>query len=139
MKQRDGIAEIIKLIAPIGANIDLTNDALERISSLYESRFLLQQQQLETLTKKVHDLEERLAYQEHASSLHDRKIDDLEQVSRKVNLRLKGLPISNEDSPVKIMDTIQTEIAKLELNVPVEELDRCYRDGKPYTCNGVHQ
>ena len=67
------------------------------------------------------------------TDLHARKVDDQEQVSRKVNLRLKGIEVLHNDSPEILMGNIKSEIQKLGINIPDDELDRCHRDGKIYS------
>ena len=80
-------------------------------------------------------LEDKAGYHEHASNLHARKIDDLEQVSRKINLRLKGIPVNRNDSPQKILQQIYAEIESYNVDIPLEEIDRVHRVGRKYTFN----
>ena len=131
----DELSELNEILAPLRLSIEETSKALQGISKLYESKFLLQQRQICNLQTRVQSLEARLSFQEHASELHERKLDDLEQVSRKVNLRLKGIVVSPGETPDKIMDTIKSEIHDNGLDVGVQDLDRCHRVGKPYYDN----
>ena len=131
----DDLNELNAILAPIKKNILDTNKMLEDITKLYEIFFLMQKREILNLQTRIRNLEEKMSYQEYVTDLHDRKLDDLEQVSRKVNLRLKGIIIARGDSPHKLMDLITTEIQTLELGIPDEELDRCHRVGKPYFRN----
>ena len=67
------------------------------------------------------------------SNLHDRKLDDHEQISQIVNLRLKGIEVIPGDSPERLMDHIKTEVLKLNLDIPDKEFDRCHREGNIYS------
>lgn len=130
--EKDEMNELHKILNPLKININETNIALENIQNLYEQKFLRQQRQILNLQTRLQSVEERLLYQEHITDLHSRKIDDQEQVSRKVNLRLKGIELNRDDSPDLLMGKIKSEIHDLGIDIPDEELDRCHRDGKVY-------
>ena len=66
------------------------------------------------------------------TELHDRKIDDQEQVSRKNNLRVKRLVVERGDSPEKLKDYVKGEIQKLNIEILDGEVDRVHRVGKIY-------
>ena len=85
-------------------------------------------------------MEARLSYNEHATKLYERKLDDFEQVSRKVNLRIRGIKVEKNDSPANIMSTIKDQAEALNLEIPAFEYDRCHRIGHKYDYKGVtHQ
>ena len=133
---KDHLAELNDILAPLKANIENTNEALGKIQKLFEKKFAQQQHEILNLQVRIQQLETKLSYQEHVTALHDRKLDDQEQVSRKVNLRLKGIEIIQGDSPIKLKDIIKTEIERLALGIPDEEIDRCHRVGKIYSWGG---
>jgi hypothetical protein len=135
----DDLSELNEILAPLKQTITETSIALENITKLYEAKFLKQQRHIEILQTRLQRLEEKIYYQEQVNELHDRKLDDLEQVSRKVNLRLKGIEIFPGDSPVTIMNQIKLEISDLGLEISDGELDRCHRIGKPYMSNHRRQ
>ena len=134
--EKDHLAELNDILAPLKANIENTNEALGKIQKLFEKKFAQQQHEILNLQVRIQQLETKLSYQEHVTALHDRKLDDQEQVSRKVNLRLKGIEIIQGDSPIKLKDIIKTEIERLALGIPDEEIDRCHRVGKIYSWGG---
>ena len=134
--EKDHLAELNDILAPLKANIENTNEALGKIQKLFENFFAQQQHEILNLQVRIQQLETKLSYQEHVTALHDRKLDDQEQVSRKVNLRLKGIEIIQGDSPIKLKDIIKTEIERLALGIPDEEIDRCHRVGKIYSWGG---
>ena len=61
-------------------------------------------------------------------------MDDMEQISRKVNLRLKRIKVSRNDSPALIMEKIK-ELIVNNVDLP-PEIDRCHRVGSRYVQNG---
>ena len=128
--------ELNEILAAIKQNILDANKALQDIEKLYENFFLMQKRQIENLQTRIVSLEEKISYHDYIIDLHDRKLDDLEQHSRKVNLRLKGVVITRGDSPQNLMDFIMLEIESLDLGIPADEIDRCHRDRKPYQREG---
>ena len=130
--KKDELAELNEILAPLKANIAQTNEALAQIHKLYEEKFSRQQREIVNLQFRVQQLESKLSYQEHVTALHDRRLDDLEQVSRKVNSRLKGIEVLQGDSPEKLKATIKAEIDRLGIEIPVEEIDRCHRVGRSF-------
>ena len=106
-------------------------ESLDGIQKLYEAKFAKQSKSITLLETKVQALEEQMIFRDHMSNLQSRKIDDLEQNSRKVNLRIKGIEVDN-DSPKKIMDYIIQECNKNELPIDINHFDRCHRVGPVY-------
>ena len=135
----DEVTELNNILKPIEDNIMATNMALEEIRKLYEAKFLKQQYEVDLLQTKVQALEEKVQYHEHSSNLHARKIDDLEQVSRKINLRLKGILVNRNDSPEMILQQIYEEIESCDVIIPREEIDRVHRVGRKYMFNSKLQ
>ena len=129
--------ELQIMLLPISAKIQEINVALDGINKLFEKKFLVQKHQIANLQTRMSILEGKMAYQEFVTDLHDRKLDDLEQTSRKVNLKLKNIALARGDSPQHLMDIIKMEIQAHELDIPDEEIDRCHRDGKPYFRNNI--
>ena len=50
--------------------------------------------------------------------MQDRKMDDQEQFSRKVNLKLVGIEVQSNDSPEIILTKIKEEVNGLVLPIP---------------------
>ena len=69
--------------------------------------------------------------------MNERKLDDHEQVSRKVNLRIVGMKVEKEDSPEKIMTEIKEQATEIALDIPDNDYDRCHRIGKKYKRDNV--
>ena len=75
-------------------------------------------------------LESRCAILEHSSKLLERKADDLEQNSRKCNLRISGIDLNIGESPDSLLQTIKTECRKLDMKLNDSDFDHCHRNGR---------
>ena len=102
----------------------------DTLSKSIESRGI----EIYKLQTRVNVLESQVKLAQHFSVLYERKMDDMEQISRKVNLRLKGIEISGNDSPALIMEKIK-ELIVNNVDLP-PEIDRCHRVGSRYVQNG---
>ena len=85
------LSEFDELIAPIITNIEGINKALSDLKKLFEEKFSNQQKLINNLLTRVTVLESKVNFNAHIAEIQERKIDDSEQFSRKLNLRLKGL------------------------------------------------
>ena len=136
-----------KLLKPLQESISQISCALEDIKILFERKLEEQNtviskllSQVSVLEKYVTVVESTALFNKHMASMHERKMDDFEQFSRKQNLRLEGIPVEDGDSPLKIMELIKNETRELNLVVCGDNFDRCHRIGPKYTVNGVtHQ
>ena len=61
---------------------------------------------------------------------------DMEQLSRKVNLRLVGIEVCRNDSSFELMNKIKKDLEENEIELPSSEIDRCHRVGPRYIYNG---
>ena len=111
----------------------------ERIDNLQTNVAKIQAVIHENVTNKdikIRNLEERVCklekfayFNHHVIAMQGRKLDDQEQVSRKVNLKLTGIEVGRNDSPDKIMSKIKDEAFALNLEIA---FDRCHRIGRKY-------
>ncbi len=99
---------------------------------------------IETLEKKIDELaiinrenEKKINTYNHISLLLERKADDQEQISRKVNLRINGIELSVGETPDSLLGLIKTECTKLNLNLSDADFDHCHRNGKIVTDGDV--
>ena len=126
------LSQLHTILEPIQISINEFNRTLDDIKRLYKAKFLQQKSQIHNLQTRGQSLEERLSYQQFSTDLNARKIDDLEQGSRKDNSKLKGIEVKNNDSPNLIMEVINAGIIRLNLTLTNSDLDRCHRVGKIY-------
>ena len=134
------ISTFHNLLAPLEKNFCELSNSLKEIKAFFDDRLTSQQRLINNLTTRVELLEQRLSYNQHITALHAREIDDLEQVSRMVNVKICGIEVSHQDSPIIIMEKITSEVDKLGIGLNTADFDRCHRVGKKFKRNGsTHQ
>ena len=84
------------------------------------------------LQARVLTAERRLEYNRVVRDLNSRRIDDHEQISRKVNLKIDGIELAPDENPGSLMDIIKSECNKLNLGLQDSDFDRCHRNGNVY-------
>ena len=127
--ENDGEMSLEDKIEQISLSLKQVQDTL---SKSIESRDI----EIYKLQTRVNVLESHVKLGQHFSVLYERKMDDMEQISRKVNLRLKGIEVSRNDSPAIIMEKIKEELIVNNVDLPPSEIDRCHRVGSRYVQNG---
>ena len=133
------LSTLTKLLAPLEKTIADLSQALSEIKTFFNDRFTSQQRIINKLVTRVERLENRMAFSQHVTTLHERKIDDLEQISRKVNLRINGIALFPNESPQKIMENISAEVLS-HTDLGMADFDRCHRVGGIFNKNGTrHQ
>ena len=134
------LAELDALLSPLQSNIERVNKSLVDLRNLFEEKFTKQQIFINNLLTRITALEATVNtnnhFNTHIANILDRKLDDIEQFSRKINLRLGGIEVGLNDTPLKIMNLIKKEVSDLNLGIPDEEFDRCHRVGRSYIKNG---
>ena len=77
---------------------------------------------------------------EEKMTLLERKCDDIDQYSRRLNLIVDGIPIRRNDSPSSILKTIRAEATRLKLPINDWEICRAHRTSSAYIDDyGVRQ
>lgn len=87
---------------------------------------------LARLRKRVDRLEGELESQKLFNRLLMRRVDDVEQYSRKQNLVFDGLNVKKGDGDEKIRGLVLAEIKRLKLDIREEEVVRAHRTGRPF-------
>ena len=124
------------VVMPLKEQISKLESFLEIIKLETQNKLIYQAAQISNLQTRISNLEEQTQFMHHLLEINYRRLDDLEQYSRKVNLRLNDIEIFNNDNPLKIMGYIKREVEKLNLDITDKEYDRCHRIGKTYRKNG---
>ena len=134
------LAELDALLSPLQSNIERINKSLVDLRNLFEEKFTKQQILINNLLTRITALEAKVNtnnhFNTHIANILDRKFDDIEQFSRKINLRLSGIEVGLNENPLKIMNLIKKEVSDLNLGIPNQEFDRCHRVGRSYIKNG---
>ncbi len=119
------------------------NEKEERIVALETSvesmnvQMSKRDEKIDVLEKRIDDLVIQHRATERAnnilqitSSLLERKCDDHEQISRKVNLRLIGIELKDDETPDTLLTVIKRECEYHNLNLCDADFDHCHRNGK---------
>ena len=117
------------ILRPLRDGIQGINNILDTIEEKFEKKFKNQQTQIDNLLTRVRLLEKKAEFNHYLAKLNERKNDDNEQFSKKINLRIEGLPVEDNESPTTLMSKIQENISELELDIPQNHYDKCHRDG----------
>ena len=150
----DQVKELINVaVEPFTQKIDkLEND----ISTLKDAH----EKQLSKLNSKISQLEKKIKENAPAAppvsplstentrllqitekiNLMWRKIDDLDQYSRRQNLIIDGIPVRKNETPKQILRAVSAELDRLDLPINDCEIDRAHRTSAPYTDqNGIRK
>ncbi len=107
-----------------------------RIASLEKTVIKLTDRLTELETKSGHfnsvvaDITSKNSILESSNRLLDRKCDDQEQVSRKVNIRFVGIDLKENETPDSLLAVIKAECNRLDLGLSDGDFDHCHRNGK---------
>ena len=84
-----------------------------------------QDELLKGLAERLSTMSEEVSFNSHMCNMYDRLMDDHEQISRKVNLRLEGLqiPETMRYSPDEILKFVQCEVRRCGVRVEEEEYE----------------
>ena len=93
-------------------------------------------EKLQKLDGKICESEHQIRYLQNMQGLMARKIEAQNQYSRRNNLRVKGVPLLQNESPVSLLKIIQGECRKLKLGLQDLEFERAHRIGKKYIVDG---
>lgn len=137
-------SDISELLLPIKNNIEALTSSLEIFSSRIEKIVADQQIQIDTLQTRIKQLEQRQCFSEHQICFNrilvdrnERKLDDVEQRSRKVNLRIDGIMVEDGETPATLLKLIQNEVAEAGVGINSYEYDHCHRVGPVYKKRGI--
>lgn len=94
---------------------------------------------VEPLLVRIAALEQKLKVQQRSHqqlelrvNLLDRRNDDGEQYTQRLNLILDGVRMYRDETPEDIRDTILREVDRLEIEIDDLEVDRAHRIDLPY-------
>lgn len=126
--------------------MDTTRHILDEIQARLEKQLKLQEEVLseqvqvmssqdkilDGFQEKLSTMEEEVVFNNHMSGLYERLLDDHDQIARKINLRLQGIELFDDDSPQRIIGHIKDEVKRLKLSIEEEEYDTAQRMGAVY-------
>ena len=83
------------------------------------------------LGAKIDDLMLKVAEKDKQYELLERRLDDSEQYSRRMCLRINNIPYNGQESEDECIKKIKEEIVKLGVQIADEDIDRAHRVGSP--------
>lgn len=87
-----------------------------------------------TIIQSINEIKDLVKVNSNRFVAIDKRIDDLEQYSRRNNLRVFGVhEVQGEDTDTLLLDLFRN---KLNLTITLNELDRSHRVGKPVSGSG---
>ena len=144
-RTQDGECDSFEVfIRPLRESIKSFTEILDGIEKKFKDRLRRQDDQLKrqaaivkSLVNRIETLKRKSEFDAIMHDLNKRKIDDQEQVSKKINLRLEGIPLLKNETPATLMIEIQARIKAAGLKIPAHLFDRCHRNGGKKEYNGV--
>ena len=121
-----------ELLVPLQERVQTQNklviEQVREIDSLNEK--------MVKMDERIFETEHQIRYMQNMQNLMHRKIEAQNQYSRRNSLRVKGIPLSQMESPASLLKRIQGECRKLKLGLQDLEFERAHRIGKQYILNG---
>ena len=104
---------------------EFLEEAISKVAEKFNEKFEEKNREIESLKERLDIVEARLAILETL----DKRVEEQEQYSRRVSLRIQGIPLpstgSKEDCVKKVNDVFQ----KLDCGVTIDSIDRAHRIG----------
>ena len=91
-----------------------------------------QKREIDALKAENHILTGRVAILENTMTIQERKIDDIEQYGGRVCLRVKDMPLKQDETEQKLMDQLENEFSNMGLDVTASSTKRIHRIGPIY-------
>lgn len=127
---RSVLSEMYEQFAAVKALINTRSDSLECKITTLEGKIARISSDLSAVNTKVIQLEQRVVRVEEPVKQIQRQIDDLESHSRRMNLRLRGLPESVEEVHDHVVKICQRVLPDANQNKLADNIDIVHRVGK---------
>lgn len=128
------VYEVDRLVNIVNINLTNTNTMLDQLRTRLEKQLKLQEEvirdqrllmdqqnkAMQVLKSKLSTLEEGVVLPTHLSALNERMYDDNDQNSRKLNLRIDGIPLLGGDyveDGNALLEYIQYEVKRLNVDI----------------------
>ena len=107
-----------------------TKATTEQIEKLLE-QIKEKDKKIESLENRVAELEGKLLIQSTVNALLERKVDDGEQYTRRLNLRINGIPCGDKEKETSesCLTKVMAEVGKLGIAADASSFDRAHRIG----------
>lgn len=129
MLSNEDKVDITKMISAslstLGENVDFIRIIVEHVTSAVQEVF---NKKIKGLQDEINSLKVTNSELKESSNSCAKKADDLEQYTRRNNIRIFGLPESDSENIDDVVINLFNE--KLNVNITPSEIDRCHRLGK---------
>ena len=105
---------------------DTVNEAINKLEEKFDQRCQEYDQKIENLERRVDELEGLVKVIERLEA----RIDDGEQYSRRMCLRINGVPIPSGNDKEDCVEKVHELIKETGVDVPKDSIDRAHRIGR---------
>jgi hypothetical protein len=133
MSNPENIKAVIDLC--VTKSTELMNTSLIDFHTEYTARLDSLMIKKELLGKRIEDLERQVTVNNLHMDLLQRKLDDLEQYTRRPNIVIDGIYVKQRESANALRSFVMKEITGMGLEVSEIDIDRVHRHEDPYTDN----
>ena len=132
-KRMAEIHELKKMLEDVKQElINNNNNKIDILVAKIEER----KKKINELEDEVNHLEDKVCFQVNHCQLLERKLDDTEQYTRRLSLRINGIDDGRE-SDDDCLSKVKDEISKLGVTVADCEFDRAHRVGRKTDTQGT--
>ena len=123
------VEALFKLIEDIKTELQ-EKATLKKIDELL-AEIRQKDKKIESLENRVAELEGKLLIQSTVNVLLERKVDDGEQYTRRLNLRINGIPCGDKEKETSesCLTKVMAEVGKLGIAADASSFDRAHRIG----------
>ena len=111
----------------------ITDELEAKLEEKFKNEIKLRDEKIVHLERRLDLLELKHGASEILRSHNSRLIDDNTQYSKKVNIIIKGMPVSKKHGNENIRKMVLDEIDRLRLDIDDLEVDRAHRHGQTYS------
>ena len=127
------LEEALKPIKDAMQKLITDEKMMEHIQNLEQkilTKITEQATEIKDLKDRSGQLEGRVAVLENLIKCQEVKIDDNEQYSRRLCLRVNGIPCKSRESNKDLEQILNKEFVKMAIDLPHDVIDRVHRTGK---------
>ena len=132
MEASIAFSKVEELIQPLQDTITKLEKLLDENKNEFTKQLEKHSSEIFNLQVRIQSLENQSIFTHHLIHLHQRKLDDQEQYSRKPNVIIEGIEVKSNETPNEIMEYIKERVNDLDVEIKDFDFDRCHRIGPKY-------
>ena len=117
-EKEDRICALESTLVDYKRNIDLRDKEIKNLQTRFDG-----------MEKRFVTFEREVVFNRVITNLNSRLNENHEQVSRKMNLRIDGIEVTPNESPMTLIAHIKSECEKLNIGLQDLDFDHCHRNG----------